>query len=89
MSTVPQRPAGLTRMSKEEQASSALSCCLSLVPLIELKLSVAAGKGNVLLSVGQQIQLSDIRVTASVYKARVKINPFLIGLILPSESEPS
>lgn len=88
-STVLQHPAGLTRMSKEEQASPASSCCLSLVPLIALQLSLAAGKGLVLLGVGQEIQVSDIRKTASVYQVSVKINLFLIGLILPSKSEPS
>lgn len=76
-------------MSKEEQGCPTLSCCFSLVPLIELKLSLAAGKGLVLLGVGQEIQVSDIRITSAVYKVSVKINPFLIGFILPSESEPS
>lgn len=76
-------------MSKEEQACTAPSCWLLLVPLIEFKLSLAAGKGLVLLSVGQDIQVSDIRITASVYKVSVKINPFFVGLILPNKSEPS
>lgn len=89
MSTVLQHPTGLTRMSKEEQAFPASSCCLSPVPLIELKLSLAAGRGLVLLSIGQDVQVSDMRITASVYKVSTKINPFLIGLILPSKSKPS
>jgi len=89
MPAVPQHAAGLTRMSKEEQASPASSCCLSLVPLIGLKLSLAAGKGLVLQSAGQEIQVSHMRITASAYKVRVKINPLLIGVTSPSKSEPS
>lgn len=89
MSTVFQHPAGLTTMSKEEQASPASSCCLSLVPLVELKLSLATARSLVLLNVGQEVQVSDIRITASVCKVSVNIKPFLIGFILPSKSKPS
>lgn len=89
MSAVFQHPAGLARMSKEEQASPASSCCLSPVPLVELKLPLATAKGFVLLNVGQETQASDIRITVSVCKVSVNIKPFLVGFILPSKSKPS
>lgn len=76
-------------MSKEEQASPASSCCFSLIPLVELKLSLATAKSLVLLNVGQEVQVSDIRITASVCKVSVNIKPFLIGFILPSKRKPS
>lgn len=86
MSTVPQHTSGLTRMSKEEQASHPSYCCLSLVPFGELKLPPRASKNLLFLSIGQETKVSDIRIATSMCKVSVKINPFLVGLIL-SKSE--
>lgn len=66
MSTVPQHTSGLTRMSKEEQASPPLYCCLSLVPFGELKLSPRAGKNLLFLSVAQEVEVSDVRIRSCI-----------------------
>lgn len=68
MSTVPQHTSGFTRMSKEEQASPPLYCCLSLVAFGELKPSPRAGKNLLILSVAQETKVSDMKITASMCK---------------------
>lgn len=52
-------------------------------------MSLTAGKSFVLLSVGEETEVSNIRITASVYKVSMKINPFLLDLILPSKANPA
>lgn len=68
MSTVPQHTSGFTRMSKEEQASPPLYCCLSLAPFGELKLSPRAGKNLLNLSVAQETKVSDMKIAANMCK---------------------
>lgn len=75
-------------MSKEEQTSPPSFFSLSVISLGELKVSPRAGKNLLFLCVTQEIKVSEIRIAASTCKASLKINPFLVGLIL-SKSEQS
>lgn len=69
-------------LSKEGQASPPSYCCLHWYLLESWSCPPGAGKNLSFLSVAQEIKAPDIRIAASMCKVSVRINPFLVGLIL-------